>query len=69
MRVTRKVKCPYCTHVNVVPYDTDSPSMWITTCGLEEGGCDQKFAVSASVFVQLTPYAIEGERKLPTEKV
>ena len=57
-----EAKCPYCEKLNsVLVEDGRYFQRQITTCDLEEGGCDKDFVVDTVVSISVECKKIEGE--------
>lgn len=59
-----KIKCPYCGKENsVLVEDGRYFQKQITTCDLEEGGCDKDFVVETHISINAECKKIEGEEE------
>lgn len=65
MNMSMNLTCPYCGHTQLYRIDADGAMFGkdIITCGMDDGGCDNDFAVFWSLTLSARVRQIEGEGK------
>lgn len=64
MKLSRKIKCPYCGFSQPVLFEKERGAQ-LVTCDFENGGCEAEFVVQHSCSVQAMAIAVPGLEPKP----